>query len=149
MFDLQGNKLNPKKPIVGGTQGIEDLLKTGDITKGTVTKQSDKVKNREMFKGANERFSKTDDDLPPPGSRGGKDDIAAPFQSSEESLKNMFEAENKAAAERIRNKKMVKDAVDNVSPMFVKGDRKYNAQMVAEDLADKRFNKSFPKSHFF
>ena len=143
VFDLQGNKLNPKKPIVGGTQGIEDLLKTGDITKGTVTKQSDKVKNREMFKGANERFSKTDDDLPPPGSRGGKDDIAAPFQSSDESLKNMIEAENKAAAERIRNRKMVKDAIDNMSPTFVKGDRKYNAQMVAEDLADKRFNKEF------
>ena len=28
-----------------------------------------------------------DDDLPPPGSRGGKDDIAAPVQSSEETLK--------------------------------------------------------------
>ena len=32
-----------------------------------------------------------DDDLPPPGSRGGDDDIAAPVQSSEESLKNMIE----------------------------------------------------------
>ena len=27
-----------------------------------------------------------DDDLPPPGSRGGKDDIAAPVQSSEETI---------------------------------------------------------------
>ena len=34
---------------------------------------------------------KFDDDLPPPGSRGGKDDIAAPVQSSEESLKDMIE----------------------------------------------------------
>ena len=84
-----------------------------------------------------------DDNLPPPGSRGGPDDIAAPIQSSDESLKSMIEAENKAAAERIRNKKMVKDAVDNMSPTFVKGDRKYNAQMVAEDLAEKRFNKDF------
>ena len=31
-----------------------------------------------------------DDDLPPPGSRGGKDDIAAPVQSQEETLKNMM-----------------------------------------------------------
>ena len=36
---------------------------------------------------------KVDDDLPPPGSRGGKDDIAAPVQSAEESLKDMIEAE--------------------------------------------------------
>jgi len=36
-----------------------------------------------------------DDDLPPPGSRGGADDIAAPVQSSEETIKNMIEAENK------------------------------------------------------
>ena len=35
------------------------------------------------------------DDLPPPGSRGGDEDIAAPFQSQEETLKNMIMAENK------------------------------------------------------
>ena len=36
---------------------------------------------------------KVDDDLPPPGSRGGPDDIAAPVQSAEETIKNMIEAE--------------------------------------------------------
>ena len=51
--------------------------------------------------------------------------------------------ENKESAARIKNKKMVKDAIDNVSPGFVKGDRKYNAQLVAEDLAEKRFGKDF------
>ena len=51
--------------------------------------------------------------------------------------------ENKAAAKRMRNKKMVKDAIDNMSPTFVKGDRKYNAQLVADDLAEKRFGKDF------
>ena len=60
VFDLTGNKLDPNKPIMGGTQGIETLLKKGDITKGTVTKKSDKVKEREMFKEANERFNQTD-----------------------------------------------------------------------------------------
>ena len=60
VFDLQGNKLNPNEPIMGGTQGIETLLKKGDITKGTVTKKSDKVKDREMFNEANERFNQTD-----------------------------------------------------------------------------------------
>ena len=36
-----------------------------------------------------------DDDLPPPGSRGGPDDIAAPIQSADESLRDMMEAEIK------------------------------------------------------
>jgi hypothetical protein len=84
-----------------------------------------------------------DDDLPPPGSRGGKDDIAAPVQSAEESLRDMFIAENRKNIAKIKNRKMVKDAVDNMSPGFVKGDRKYNAQLVAEDLAEKKFGKEF------
>ena len=33
-----------------------------------------------------------DDDLPPPGSRGGKDDIAAPVQSAEESTTNLMDS---------------------------------------------------------
>ena len=84
-----------------------------------------------------------DDDLPPPGSRGGDDDIAAPFQSREESIKDMIEAENRKNISKMRNRKMVDDAIDNVSPGFVKGDRKYNAQLVAEELAEKRFGKEF------
>ena len=40
-------------------------------------------------------------------------------------------------------KSLVDDAIDNVSPGFVKGDRKYNAQLVAEDLAEKKFGKEF------
>ena len=84
-----------------------------------------------------------DDDLPPPGSRGGKDDIAAPVQSSEETIKNMIEAENKKNISKMKNRKMVDDAIDNASPGFVKGDRKYNAQLVAEDLANKKFGKDF------
>ena len=41
-----------------------------------------------------------DDDLPPPGSRGGPDDISAPFQSAEESLRDMTEAEIKKRIEK-------------------------------------------------
>ena len=44
------------------------------------------------------------DDLPPPGSRGGADDIAAPVQSSEETIKNMIEAENKKAIDNLKQK---------------------------------------------
>ena len=59
-----------------------------------------------------------------------------------EILKGM-EKNNKEAVQRIRNRKMVEEAIDNASPGFVKGDRKYDAQLVADDLADKRFGKEF------
>ena len=38
---------------------------------------------------------------------------------------------------------MVEDAINNASLGFVRGDRKYNAQLVAEDLAEKKFGKEF------
>ena len=41
---------------------------------------------------------------PPPGSRGGPDDIAAPVQSSEESLRDMMIAENKKAVDNLKQK---------------------------------------------
>tara|TARA_Y100000004_G_scaffold65664_1_gene73694 strand:+ start:39 stop:1226 length:1188 start_codon:yes stop_codon:yes gene_type:complete len=142
VFDLEGKEIDPKKGIMGGKQI-------------------------------------PDDDLPPPGSRGGPDDIAAPVQSAEETMKNMIEDElmksenpfsdlvkttkkgpktikereaeilasmeksNKETVQRIRNRKMVKDAIDNMSPGFVKGDRKYNAQLVADDLAQKMYGVDF------
>ena len=62
---------------------------------------------------------------------------------TEAEIAERLSRENKESAARIKNKKMVEDAVDNASPGFVKGDRKYNAQLVAEDLADKRFGKDF------
>jgi len=65
------------------------------------------------------------------------------LMSVEETLKNMIMAENKKNIAAMKNRKMVKDAVDNASPGFVKGDRKYNAQLVADDLADKKFGKDF------
>ena len=130
-----------------------------------------KIKNTDNIMGGEE--------LPPPGSRGGPDDIAAPIQSSEETIKNMVESElmktdnpfsdlvkttdkgpktlaereaeilarmekdNKETVARIKNRKIIKDAIDNASTGFVRGDRKYNAQLVAEDLAEKKFGKKF------
>ena len=41
------------------------------------------------------------DDLPPPGSRGGPDDIAAPVASAEETIKNLAKSEGVDAAETI------------------------------------------------
>jgi hypothetical protein len=86
VFDLEGNKLDPNKPIMGGTQeGMFDNI---------------------FNKMQNERkgLKAIDDDLPPPGSRGGPDDIAAPVQSQEETLKNMTEAEIKKKIEESNKK---------------------------------------------
>ena len=48
------------------------------------------------------------EEMPPPGSRGGPDDIAAPVQSAEESLKNMIMAENKKNIAAMKKKKNVR-----------------------------------------
>jgi len=76
------------------------------------------------------------EEMPPPGSRGGPDDIAAPVQSSEETLKNMIMAENKKNIAAMKKRKMLDEAIDNVSPSLT-GDRKYDADVVAADLAER------------
>jgi len=79
IFNTAGEELDPSKPIVGGTQEGKKI-------------------NQEFF------IRNAESQMPPPGSRGGKEDIAAPVQSSEESLKNMFEAENKKAINNLKQK---------------------------------------------
>ena len=75
----------------------------------------------------------------PPGSKimGGK------ATETEAEVLARMNKENKESVARIKNKNIVKDAIDNASPGFVKGDRKYNAQLVADDLAEKKFGKDF------
>ena len=88
-----------------------------------------KIKNTDNIMGGEE--------MPPPGSRGGADDIAAPVQSSEESLRDMIIAENKKNIGKIKQRqKMLNEAIDNVSPSL-SGDRKVDADIVAEDLAER------------
>ena len=103
------------------------------------------MEGKEIPKGSKIMGGKAiDDDLPPPGSRGGKDDIAAPIQSADESLRDMTEAEikakldkgNKEGLARIRAKqKRVEDAIDNMSPSL-SGDTRTDAALVAEDIAE-------------
>ena len=95
------------------------------------------MEGKEIPKGSKIMGGKAiDDDLPPPGSRGGDEDIAAPVQSSEETLKNMIQAENKKNIAAMKNRKMLEDAIEDASPGF-SGDRKYDAEIVAENLAER------------
>ena len=92
---------------------IEAMKKSGDLVDTDNMVISDKITEREMFKNSFLNKNRSSDDLPPPGSRGGPDDIAAPVQSREETLKNMTEAEikaklqkqNKESIERLKRKK--------------------------------------------
>ena len=97
--------------------------------------EGQEIKNTDNIMGGKEL--KFDSDQPPPGSRGGKDDIAAPVQSSEESLKNMMMAENKKNINKIKQRqKMLDDAIEDASPGFA-NDIKYDAEIVAENLAER------------
>ena len=111
VVDRGGLTLDPSKPIMGGKQeGMFDNI-------------FNRMQNE--MKGL-----RTVDDLPPPGSRGGPDDIAAPvmnvedappgfidfvrktdpegaakLQKEEDRIKAMIEAANKRAAKNLKNKK--------------------------------------------
>ena len=56
VFDMEGNKIPEGSGIMGG-KSVKDLMKSGQVTKGTRgMKKSKKVTDREMFKSANERL---------------------------------------------------------------------------------------------
>jgi hypothetical protein len=84
---------------------IESKPKTGGVTSAKSAKVFD-MEGKEIPKGSKIVGGKAVDDLPPPGSRGGPDDIAAPIQSADESLRDMTEAEIK--------KKLEKSKTENV-----------------------------------
>jgi hypothetical protein len=62
VVDMKGNVIPEGSGIMGG-ESIESLMKSGDVTKGTVTKKSKKVTDRDMFKAANQRLGKPKTDV--------------------------------------------------------------------------------------
>ena len=74
------------------------------------------------------------DDLPPPGSRGGADDIAAPVQSAEETIKNLEKQDAGLAAQ-------FKTVMANKSKTPFDEAVEYNARPedVVENLVDQKF----------
>lgn len=67
------------------------------------------------------------DDLPPPGSRGGLDDIAAPVASAEETIKNLAKSEGVDAAETILPTGSGLELLKNVK----------NNNLIVDDLVNK------------
>jgi hypothetical protein len=62
VVDMKGNVIPEGSGIMGG-ESIKSLMKSGDVTKGTVTKKSKKVTDRDMFKAANQRLGKPKTDV--------------------------------------------------------------------------------------
>ena len=62
VVDMKGNVIPEGSGIMGG-ESIESLMKSGDVTKGTVKKKSKKVTDRDMFRTANERLGKPKTDV--------------------------------------------------------------------------------------
>jgi hypothetical protein len=117
VVDMKGRVIDQSKGIMGGQEvGMFDNI-------------FNRMQN-EM------RGLKSVDDRPPPGSRGGADDIAAPVQSAEETLKDMIQAENKKNIAAMKKRKMLDDAIEDASPGFA-NDIKYDAELVAENLAER------------
>ena len=105
--------------------------------KGIMSRMTGKnVIKADFGPGFKQEIEKMRGDMPPPGSRGGADDIAAPVQSSEETLKNMIMAENKKNIAAMKKRKMLDDAIEDASPGFA-NDIKYDAEIVAENLAER------------
>jgi len=115
--DMEGNVIDTSKGIMGGRQIQE---------------------NKELSQAIKEELMKKDNPY--------SDLVNTPrpktIKEREAEVLADMEKNNKEAVQRIKNRKMVEDAIDNASPGFA-GDRKYDAQLVADDLAEKRFGKDF------
>ena len=59
VVDMTGKKIDTSQGIMG-CKSVKELMDSGEVTKGTVSKKNNKVVEREMFSEANERFNKTD-----------------------------------------------------------------------------------------
>ena len=137
---LMRNGINPieitsEAQLKAILQQIENAEAAAMRNTGIRSTESAKVfdlEGKEIPKGSKIMGGKAiDDDLPPPGSRGGPDDIAAPVQSQEETLRNMTEAEIKREIEE-NNKSAVKKILERKNREDVYGLEDYDTTNMSE-----------------
>jgi hypothetical protein len=123
------------KGLLNQIEAFEKKNLADNIRSGVRNTESAKVfdlEGKEIPKGSKIMGGKAiDDDLPPPGSRGGPDDIAAPVQSQEETLRNMTEAEIKREIEE-NNKSAVKKILERKNREDVYGLEDYDTTNMSE-----------------
>ena len=130
---IDPNSLKNANQVENAIRMIESRPKTGGVTSAKSAKIFD-MEGKEIPKGSKIMGGKAIDDLPPPGSRGGPDDIAAPvmdvedmgegfidfvrktdpegaakLQKAEDEIRAKIEAANKRAIENLKKKKKKKD----------------------------------------
>ena len=135
VVDMEGNVIDTSKGIMGGKQ-IQDSPEFGKKIRETYDKAKGPGKGQEMV-----------DAMKSPGAKKSykiiEDQLGVKLYG-DETFDEILKIQKTGKHPRGEPKRsMVEDAVDNASPGFVKGDRKYNAQLVAEDLAEKKFGKEF------
>jgi len=151
---LMRNGIDPR--AITSEAQLKNIINQIEAASKQTTSGIRNTESAKVFDLKGKRIKDTDnimggEEMPPPGSRGGPDDIAAPVQSAEESLRNMnldeladisadiktnIEKSNKKNIAAMKQRKMLDDAIDNVSPSLT-GDRKYDADIVAADLAER------------
>ena len=151
---LMRNGIDPR--AITSEAQLKNIINQIEAASKQTTSGIRNTESAKVFDLKGKRIKDTDnimggEEMPPPGSRGGPDDIAAPVQSAEESLRNMnldeladisadiktnIEKSNKKNIAAMKQRKMLDDAIDNVSPSLT-GDRKYDAEVVAADLAER------------
>ena len=110
--DMQANKLISNMSKMDEFYNPKEVANITDMATGT----------RDLTPGGLASLRSMADDLPPPGSRGGADDIAAPVQSADEVFKNMANAEGVDAAETILPTGAGLEAIKNVKNLGKVGD---------------------------
>ena len=110
--DMQANKLISNMSKMDEFYNPKQVANITDMATGT----------RDLTPGGLASLRSMADDLPPPGSRGGADDIAAPVQSADEVFKNMADAEGVDVAETILPTGAGLEAIKNVKNLGKVGD---------------------------
>ena len=110
--DMQANKLISNMSKMDEFYNPKEIPNITDMATGT----------KDLTPGGLASLRSMADDLPPPGSRGGADDIAAPVQSADEVFKNMADAEGVDVAETILPTGAGLEAIKNVKNLGKVGD---------------------------
>ena len=122
---IMRNGINPEDLKTVGQ--VENVVNQIDTPKVNVNPGMTSVKKAPVFDLEGNRIPEGS------GIMGGKE-----IKESDAAIKARIEADNKKGIAGIKNNKMIDDAIEDASPGFADGDTKYDAELVAENLAARR-----------
>jgi hypothetical protein len=140
VFDIDGNKIPEGSKILGGKEvptSIDQESFLQRVKKAVDENRDYQNKKKAIDELQNYTKSKEEivQDLVDRKFGKGYFDTA---DESEAAIKARLDAGNKKGIAGIKNNKMIDDAIEDASPGFADGDTKYDAELVAENLAERR-----------